>query len=87
MKRIFWDSPMDSGRGEANRGPRWFRGALDALTVGIERREVRWVLDADIRGFFDNLDHEWLLKFVQHRVADPRLIRLIQKWLKAGVSE
>jgi group II intron reverse transcriptase/maturase len=60
---------------------------LDALTVGIERRDVRWVLDADIRGFFDNLDHEWLLKFVQHRVADPRLIRLIQKWLKAGVSE
>jgi retron-type reverse transcriptase len=45
------------------------------------------VLDADIRGFFDNLDHEWLLKFVQHRVADPRLNRLIQKWLKAGVSE
>jgi group II intron reverse transcriptase/maturase len=61
--------------------------ALDALTVGIERRKAAWVLDADIRGFFDNLDHEWLLKFLQHRVADPRLLRLIRKWLKAGVSE
>ena len=60
---------------------------LDALTVGIERKRVNWVLDADIRGFFDNLDHEWLLKFIQHRVADPRMLRLIQKWLKAGVSE
>jgi len=60
---------------------------LDALTVGIERKPVNWVLDADIRGFFDNLDHEWLLKFLQHRVADPKLLRLIQKWMKAGVSE
>lgn len=60
---------------------------LDALTVGIERKRVNWVLDADIRGFFDNLDHGWLLKFLQHRVADPRILRLIQKWLKAGVSE
>jgi retron-type reverse transcriptase len=61
--------------------------ALDALTVGIERRKVAWALDADIRGFFGNLNHEWLLTFLQHRVADPRLLRLIQKWLKAGVSE
>jgi RNA-directed DNA polymerase len=61
--------------------------ALDALTVGIERKRVNWVLDADIRGFFDNLDHEWLLQFLQHRVADPRVLRLIQKWMKAGVSE
>jgi retron-type reverse transcriptase len=60
---------------------------LDALTVGIERRKVAWALDADIRGFFGNLNHEWLLTFLQHRVADPRLLRLIQKWLKAGVSE
>src|SRR5207245_584078 len=58
--------------------------ALDALTVGIERKRVNWVLDADIRGFFDNLNHEWLMKFVQHSVADPRILRLIQKWLKAG---
>ena len=61
--------------------------ALDALTVGIERKRVNWVLDADIRGFFDNLDHGWLMQFVQHRVADPRVLRLIEKTLKAGVSE
>jgi group II intron reverse transcriptase/maturase len=61
--------------------------ALDALTVGITTKRVNWVLDADIRGFFDNLDHEWLMKFVQHRVVDPRVLRLIQKWLQAGVSE
>src|SRR5215471_10389003 len=61
--------------------------ALDALTVGIQRKRVNWVLDADIRGFFDNLSHEWILKFVEHRVADHRILRLIQKWLRAGVSE
>lgn len=61
--------------------------ALDALTVGIESRSVNWVLDADIRGFFDNLDHAWLVKFVEHRVGDRRVVRLIQKWLRAGVLE
>src|ERR1700726_917061 len=61
--------------------------ALDALTVGIQRKRVNWVLDADIRGFFDQMSHEWTMKFVQHRVADSRIVRLIQKWLKAGVSE
>lgn len=61
--------------------------ALDALSVGIVRKRVSWILDADIRGFFDNLSHEWLLKFVQHRIADPRILRLIRKWLRAGVSE
>ena len=61
--------------------------ALDALNVGIQRKRVNWILDADIRGFFDNMSHEWTMKFVQHRVADPRILRLIQKWLKAGVSE
>jgi RNA-directed DNA polymerase len=61
--------------------------ALDALTVGIQRKRVNWVLDADIRGFFDNLSHEWTMKFIKHRVADLRMLRLIQKWLKAGVSE
>jgi RNA-directed DNA polymerase len=60
--------------------------ALDALVVGLERKRVNWVLDADIRGFFDALDHAWLLKFLQHRIADPRLLRLLQKWLRAGVS-
>jgi RNA-directed DNA polymerase len=61
--------------------------ALDALSVAIVRKQVKWVLDCDIRGFFDNLSHEWLLRFIQHRIADRRIVRLIQKWLKAGVSE
>jgi group II intron reverse transcriptase/maturase len=61
--------------------------ALDALWVGLKRRHVNWVLDLDVRGFFDNVSHEWLVKFVEHRIADRRIIRLIQKWLKAGVSE
>jgi group II intron reverse transcriptase/maturase len=55
--------------------------------VGIERKRVNWILDADIRGFFDQMSHEWTVQFVQHRVADKRILRLIQKWLKAGVSE
>src|SRR5499425_646085 len=66
------------------RGP---HQALDALTVGIQWKRVNWVLDADIRGFFDNMSHEWIMKFIEHRVADHRILRLIQKWLKAGVSE
>lgn len=61
--------------------------ALDALAVGIMRRKVNWVLDADIRSFFDTLKHEWLVKFVEHRVGDRRIVRLIQKWLIAGVLE
>lgn len=61
--------------------------ALDALAVGLERRKVNWVLDADIQGFFDAISHEWLVKFVEHRIADRRVVRLIQKWLNAGVLE
>ena len=61
--------------------------ALDALAVGIERRRVRWVLDADIRDFFSRLDQGWLEKFLEHRIADKRVLRLIQKWLRAGVIE
>src|ERR1035441_9438368 len=61
--------------------------ALDALNMGLYCKRVNWVLDADIRGFFDQMSHEWTMKFVQHRVADSRILRLIQKWLKAGVSE
>jgi len=61
--------------------------ALDALAVGIQRKKVNWILDADVMGFFDNLSHEWALKFIEHRVADQRILRLIRKWLKAGVSE
>ncbi len=61
--------------------------ALDALWVGLMGKKVNWVLDADIRGFFDAIDHGWLCKFLEHRIADRRVLRLIQKWLRAGVSE
>jgi RNA-directed DNA polymerase len=61
--------------------------ALDALTVGIETKKVNWVLDADLRNFFDTLKHAWLVQFIEHRVADKRIVRLIQKWLAAGVLE
>jgi len=61
--------------------------ALDALYVGQLTKKVNWVLDADIRGFFDAIDREWLMKFVGHRIADRRVHRLIQKWLNAGVLE
>lgn len=61
--------------------------ALDAVTVGITSRNVNWVLDADIRGFFDSINHDWLVKFIEHRIADKRVIRQVIKWLKAGVLE
>jgi len=61
--------------------------ALDALNVGIARRRVNWILDADIKGFFDHVSHEWREKFLEHRIADTRVLRLIQKWMKAGVLE
>jgi RNA-directed DNA polymerase len=61
--------------------------ALDALWVGLMGRRINWVLDCDIRGFFDAIGHEWLRKFIEHRVGDGRILRLIRKWLRAGVSE
>jgi len=61
--------------------------ALDALAAGIYRKKVSWVLDADIRDFFGSLDREWLMKFLRHRIADERILRLISKWLAAGVIE
>src|ERR1700722_17249876 len=68
-----------SGRGQHD--------ALDALMVGITSRKVSWILDADIEKFFDTVNQQWLMRFVQHRVGDKRILRLIQKWLKAGVLE
>jgi len=61
--------------------------ALDALYAGLLTKQVNWVLDLDIRGFYDSIDHGWLVKFIEHRVADQRVVRLIQKWLNAGVLE
>jgi group II intron reverse transcriptase/maturase len=61
--------------------------ALDALAVGITRTKVNWILDVDLRSFFDTVSHEWLVRFIEHCVGDPRMIRLIRKWLKAGVME
>jgi RNA-directed DNA polymerase len=61
--------------------------ALDALATAIRYERVNWIVDADIESFFDSLSHEWLLRFVEHRVGDGRVIRLIRKWLKAGVLE
>lgn len=61
--------------------------ALDAVAVGVSIRKVNWVLDADISKFFDTIEHDWLIKFIEHRVADTRIVRLIRKWLNAGVLE
>ena len=63
------------------------RNALDALTVGIERRKINWVLDADVRAFFDNVNRDWLVRFLEYRIGDKRVIRLISKWLNAGVMD
>jgi group II intron reverse transcriptase/maturase len=61
--------------------------ALDALAVAIGNRKVSWVLDADIRAFFDTIDHAWLQKMIEHRIGDRRFVRLLMKWLHAGVME
>ena len=61
--------------------------ALDALSVAITSKRVNWILDADIEGFFDTIDHSWLIKFLEHRIGDRRILRLIRKWLRAGVNE
>jgi len=61
--------------------------ALDALYVAIKRKRVNWILDLDLKSFFDNISHEKLVQLVEKRIADPRILRLIQKWLKAGVME
>ncbi|MHA6853363.1 group II intron reverse transcriptase/maturase [Ralstonia pseudosolanacearum] len=61
--------------------------ALDAVSVGVEKRKVNWILDADISKFYDTIDHDWLIRFIEHRVADTRVVRLIRKWLHAGVLE
>ena len=61
--------------------------ALDALHAGIYRKQVNWVLDVDIQGFFDAMAHSWTIRFLEHRIADKRILRLIAKWLKVGITE
>ena len=61
--------------------------ALDALGVALKSRKVNFILDADIQSFFDTVSQEWLIRFVEHRIGDKRILRLVQKWLKAGVLE
>jgi group II intron reverse transcriptase/maturase len=61
--------------------------ALDALHAGIYRNRVNWVLDADIRGFFDAMSHRWILRFLRHRIADKRILRLVAKWLHVGITD
>jgi RNA-directed DNA polymerase len=61
--------------------------ALDALAAGIYRKKVNWMLDCDVADFFTRIDHSWMERFLEHRIADKRVLRLIQKWLKAGVIE
>jgi RNA-directed DNA polymerase len=61
--------------------------ALDALIVGITSKKVNYILDADIRSYFDSVSQDWLIRFLKHRISDPRMIRLIQKWLRAGILE
>lgn len=61
--------------------------ALDALSVAVTTKKVNWILDADVKGFFDSMDHSWLIKFLEHRIGDPRVLRLVRKWLRAGIIE
>jgi RNA-directed DNA polymerase len=69
------------------RAGRGTHDALDALVVGIESTKVNWILDADVRSFFDEVSQQWLVRFLEHRIGDRRIIRLIQKWLKVGILE
>jgi RNA-directed DNA polymerase len=69
------------------RAGRGQQDALDALWVGMTRKKVNWILDLDVKSFFDRVGHDWMIQFVEHRIADQRIVRLIQKWLKAGVME
>lgn len=85
LNAIYEEDFLESSKGfRPGRGP---HDALNALAVGLGRWKVNWLLDADIRGFFDAVDHGWLMRFLQHRIGDGRLLRLVRKWLAAGVIE
>ena len=77
----------DAGFSYGFRPGRGQHDALDPLAVGMDRAKVNWVVDADIERFFDTVDHEWLLRFVAHRIGDPRVMKLIRQWLRAGVMD
>ena len=79
--------PQRAQRLIADALPSVVASTLDALAVGVTRTKVNWIVDADIAGFFDAVSHEWLMRFVEHRIGDRRINRLIRKWLKAGVME
>ena len=81
MRWSFLDSATGSDRGGGA------HDALDALAFGIERRKVSWIIDADIRAYFETIPRNWLVKFLEHRIGDRRVIRLIRKWLDASVME
>jgi len=79
-----WHHVYDPGRFRPGRSE---HRALDALYMGLMRKRVNWIVDADIRGFFDTIDRQWTMKFIAHRIGDKRVLRHIAKWLKAGVME
>jgi group II intron reverse transcriptase/maturase len=85
LNQIWEEDFLDSSYGY--RAGRSQHEALDALYVGIMRKKVNWIIDLDIRSFFDKIGHERMIQFVEHRIGDQRIVRLIQKWLKAGVME
>jgi retron-type reverse transcriptase len=74
-------------RSRTPRPGRSTHNALDALAVAIDSTKVNWIPAADVRSFFDELSQEWLVRFLEHRIGDRRIIRLIQKWLKVGILE
>ena len=85
--RISWVYVQSLGFSYGFRPGRSQHDALDALTVALQGQKVNWILDADITSFFDEIDHEWMLMFLGHRIADRRLLGLICKWFQAGIME
>ncbi len=86
-----WDVSDRKGSGGPCSRSFSFNGRLsptcDALAVGIRFKKISWILDADIQGYFDSISHKWMIRFLEHRIADKRMLRLIRKWPKAGVIE
>src|ERR1700732_4644404 len=79
--------PLGAAHSYGFRPGRGQHEALDPLAYGLGKRRINWVLDADIRSFFDTISHDWLIRFIEHRIGDRRIVRLIRKWLAAGALE